>query len=354
MSTSAFTHDVLIVGQGLAGSVLADTCIARGLRTAVLDVPKEGRASHVAAGLVNPVSMRRTVLSWRAPELLPIAGAFYREAGLRFGKEYWHPIPLIKIFPSAKEAGEWRVRMNDPEVSHYLSDEQNQDPGLKRVDQPYGHGQVKRAAWLDVVGLLDAYRKWWKEQGALHEHTVEQADVRSIPNGVEVHGLSAPWLVWSAGPFKPMTGLVPVRGERITVRLPGLDLGVLVHRGGFILPLGGDNYRVGSTYDWDNVWSGPTTEAREELLARLRKLLLRTPLEPDEDTPFNVVDHWAGVRPTAIDRRPLLGRIAPHQAVFNGLGSRGVLLAPWCAQHLLEHLLEGKPLDPEVDLGRFA
>ena len=59
---------------------------------------------------------------------------------------------------------------------------------------------------------------------------------------------------------------------------------------GFILPLGGDNYRVGSTYDWDNVWSGPTTEAREELLARLRKLLLRTPLEPDEDTPFNVVD----------------------------------------------------------------
>ena len=47
-------------------------------------------------------------------------------------------------------------------------------------------------------------------------------------------------------------------------------------------------------------------------------------------------------------------RTGPHEAIFNGLGSRGVLLAPWCAQHLTDHLFKGVPLDPEVDLERFA
>lgn len=345
---------MLIVGQGLAGSVLAETSLRRGLRVRIFDEPRDGRASWVAAGLVNPVALRRTMLSWRSPELLPIAGAFYRDAGLHLGREVWNPIPLVKVFPSAKEAGEWRVRMNDPEVGHYLSVEVSTDPGLKRVDQPYGHGQVKRAAWVDVAGLLTAWRTAWTEQGLLEQRAAQPTDARAVPGGVELYGHTAPLLVWCAGPFAALKGLVPVRGERLTVRLPGLDLGVLVHRGGFILPLGGDDYRVGSTYDWDDVWSGPSAAGRADLLRRLHKLLLRTPLEPEGTEAFHVVDHWAGVRPTTTDRRPLLGRIGPHQAVFNGLGSKGVLMAPWCAQHLLDHLLDGRPLDPEVDLARFA
>ncbi|MBV6405927.1 MAG: FAD-dependent oxidoreductase [Flavobacteriales bacterium] len=350
----SFTHDLLIVGQGLAGSVLAETAMRRGLRVRTFDEPREGRASWVAAGLVNPVALRRTFLSWRAPELLPIAGAFYREAGLHLGREFWHPVPLVKVFPSAKEAGEWRVRMNDPEVGHYLSVETCTDPGLQRVDQPYGHGQVKRAAWVDMVGLLNAWRDRWKQEDILEERGVRPDDVRQVPGGVDLYGHTAPHLVWCEGPFARIKGSVPVRGERLTVRLPGLGLGVLVHRGGFILPLGGDDYRVGSTYDWDNVWSGPTAAARADLLRRLHKLLLHTPLEPEEAEAFHVVDHWAGVRPTTSDRRPLIGTIGPHQAVLNGLGSKGAMLAPWCAQHLLDHLLDGKPLDPEVDLARFA
>ena len=65
-----FTHDVILIGQGLAGTVLSEVLAARGLRVVIYDVPKEGRASHVAAGLVNPIVMRRTIPSWRASEML--------------------------------------------------------------------------------------------------------------------------------------------------------------------------------------------------------------------------------------------------------------------------------------------
>jgi glycine/D-amino acid oxidase-like deaminating enzyme len=67
-----------------------------------------------------------------------------------------------------------------------------------------------------------------------------------------------------------------------------------------------------------------------------------------------VIEHWCGVRPASRDRRPILGVTAPGEAVLNGLGSRGVILAPWCARHLAEHLFDGEPLDPEVSVSRFT
>jgi glycine/D-amino acid oxidase-like deaminating enzyme len=130
-----------------------------------------------------------------------------------------------------------------------------------------------------------------------------------------------------------------VKGEVLTVRIPGLRSGAAVHRGAFLLPIGDDLFRLGATFSWDDVWSGPTAQAKEELLARLARMTL---------LPAEVVDHRTGVRPASKDRRPILG-----PDILNGLGSRGVLLAPWCAMHLVEHLLEGKKLDPEVDAARF-
>ena len=109
--------------------------------------------------------------------------------------------------------------------------------------------------------------------------------------------------------------------------------------------MGDDVYRVGSTFAWDDVWSGPTDEGKRHLLDRLHRLW---------SGPIEVLDHWAGVRPASKDRRPIMGRTGPHEAVLSGFGARGGLLAPWCAAHLADHLLNGKPLDPEVDVQRFA
>ncbi len=60
------THDVIIIGQGLAGTVLSETLADAGLRPLIFDVPLNGRASVVATGVVNPIVLRRTVPSWRS------------------------------------------------------------------------------------------------------------------------------------------------------------------------------------------------------------------------------------------------------------------------------------------------
>ncbi len=345
MRAPSFTHDVIIIGQGLAGTVLSTTLQQRGKRVVVFDVPLAGRASEVAAGLVNPVSLRRTVLTWRASEMLAIAGAFYRDLGLQYDQVFWHPMPLVAVFPTAQEAGIWQLRTKDADTARFVRMDTTAHQGLDALPQPYGRGIIDRCAWVDVRAMLGAHRAVLRAEGALREVRIDHAAITHYADGVGVLDCTAPLLVHCGGPFASAPALVPVKGEGLTVRIPGLQLDRIVHRGVFLLPMGNEVYRVGSTFAWDDVWSGPSEEARRYLLDRLQRLVERE---------VEVLDHWCGVRPASKDRRPVLGHIGPHEMVFNGLGSRGVVLAPWCAQHLCDHLYDGKELDEEVRVGRFS
>jgi glycine oxidase len=341
----AHTHDVLILGRGIAGAVLAETLLQRGLRVHVFDHKRPGNASMAAAGVVNPVVLKRDVPSWRAEELLPVAGAFYTAMERHLDAPFWHPIELVKLFASAGDAAQWARAQEHPVTGTFIDRRSQPGVDVAPVHAPHGHGTVHRAAWLDVPAMLEAQRKDLLARQLLSETPIEEADIVNGTGGVRIGDRSAPLLVRCTGPFARMHGLVPVKGEGLTLRLPGLPRDRMLHRGVFALPVGDDLHRVGATFTWNEVWDGPTEAARDWLLEKLRKL---TPVAPD------VVGQWTGVRPTSADRRPILGRIAAHEAVLNGLGSRGVLLAPWCAAHLADHLFAGQSLHPEVDVSRFV
>jgi glycine/D-amino acid oxidase-like deaminating enzyme len=339
----AFTHDAFILGHGIAGAVMAETLRSRGLRVHVFHHERPGAASAAAGGVVNPVVLRRLVPVWRAAELLPVASTFYTTWQERLGIRCWHPTPLVRIHASGQEARQWRRAMEEAEAGEFIGD--GPDEVDLPIDAPFGYGIVQQAAWLDVPRLLAAERTFLAGGGMLTNAHLGRGDIRTRDGGVWVLGMSAPWLVRCEGPFAHVPGLVPVKGETLIVRMPALHLPCMVHGSGiFLLPLGGGLFRVGATYARVDVFSGPSSEAREQLLSGLAKLVHGSP---------EVVDHQAGVRPTAQDRRPILGSIGPHEAVFNGLGSRGVLLAPWCAAQLADHLFQGMPLDPAVDATRF-
>lgn len=340
----ASTHDVLIIGHGIAGAVLAEEALRRGLRVHVFDRERPGRASAAAAGVVNPLVLRRDVPAWRAEELVPLASSFYARMQERLGIRVWHPLDLVKVFPTPKEEEQWQRALEDPARARFMA------PASRAmvhplIRSPQGHGTVSACARLDVPELLAAQRKDLLAREAFTEMDVPPGPPLAGPDGVSIGECSAPWAVWCQGPFGAVPGLVPVKGETLLVRIPGFHLDRMVHRGIFLLPVGGDRYRVGATFAWGDVWSGPSASGREELLRRLRLLT---------EADVQVLEHTAGVRPAAKDRRPLLGPIGPHRAVLNGLGSRGVSLAPWCAGHLFDHLFEGVPLDAEVAVQRFS
>src|SRR5690606_27501909 len=132
----------------------------------------------------------------------------------------------------------------------------------------------------------------------------------------------------------------------LVIKAKDLDLDVILKAGLFILPIGDDLYKVGATYNWEDKTNIPTIHAREELLSELRQVI---------NCNFEIVDHLAGVRPTVKDRKPLVGRHHNYSNVYllNGLGTRGVMLAPYLSEKLFNYIEFETPLDSDVDINRI-
>lgn len=338
-------YDVVILGRGLAGAVLAEACQRRGLSVHVFGEEQTGNATMAAGGAVNPVVLRRAIPCWRAAELMPLVRTFFGAWENRLGIRCWQEAPLVKVFASKGEAEQWERAKEHPSGAPFMASRPEPEIDAAPIRAPHGYGTVTQAGWLNIPLLLDAQRGELLGNGALTERLVQEEEVRTEGKGVRIGEVQGRWLVRCTGPFATGEGLSMVKGETLTVRIPELRITSMLHGGAGLLPLGQGLFRAGSTFQWTEVWEGPTQQAREWMMAKLMDLLT---------VPVEWVEARAGVRPAALDRKPILGRTGPHQAVINGLGARGVMQAPWCAERLLDHLFEGQPLDPEVDCSRFG
>ena len=147
-------------------------------------------------------------------------------------------------------------------------------------------------------------------------------------------------------PFFNTLPLEGTKGELLVIHAPDLKLDVILKSSVFIIPIGDEQYLVGSTYAWNDYSNKPTESAKNEILEKLQKVI---------SCSFKVVHHRAGIRPTVTDRRPLVGQHKAHKNLYlmNGLGSRGVLIAPTVAKDLIAYIEDGVPLPKEIDINRF-
>ncbi len=329
--------ETLIVGQGLAGTVLAWQLRFRGARVLVMDDPKPMTASRIAAGLVTPITGQRFVPSWRFAEFWPIALAFYRRVERETGQEFFRELPMVRLFQSEAE----RERI--------LASRSGQISSLVRfpeslVDEscfhnPFG-GFEMTGGQLDVPKFLEASRNVFASEGQY------LSAMLSLPEDLEIppQEISLPrWDVRAnrvifcqgfAARTNPWFGRLPfdaAKGEILTLRIPGLTERQVIHRGIWLAPLGGELFCAGATYDRENLNDDPTLKAREEIRDQLQSFLR---------LPFEVLEHHAAVRPIVIGRHPVIGLHPrfPQLGCFNGLASKGTLQAPFIANQFADFL----------------
>jgi glycine/D-amino acid oxidase-like deaminating enzyme len=83
------------------------------------------------------------------------------------------------------------------------------------------------------------------------------------------------------------------------------------------------------------------------LLLKLKHILKANP---------EILSQKAGIRPTMHDRKPVIGLLHgnPLIGIFNGLGSRGILLGPYFAKQFADYLSgTSGNLHPEVNISRY-
>jgi len=343
--------DYLIIGSGIAGIAFAETCIQNGKSILVLDDNSQN-SSKVAGGLYNPVILKRFSKLENAQEQLILLNSFYASIEKRIDVKINFPLPILRKFFSIEEQNNWFIASDKIGLSPFLSTNIlfKQYVG---IDAPYGYGEVLQTGYLDTALLLHKFRDYLKGNNLFREEAFDYDALEINTDFVQYKDVIARHIIFAEGfgmhsnPFFKHLPLDGTKGELFIIKAPGLNLDVIVNTSVFILPLGNDLFKVGATYNWADKTDLPTEEGRQELISRIKEIL---------NCDFEIIEHFAGVRPTVKDRRPLIGTHPDHQNIhiLNGLGTRGVMLGPSMANVLYENIENGRPLEKSYDIKRFA
>lgn len=344
------TVDFIIVGQGIAGTLLAYFLQKRGKSVLVIDPNEPNTSTKLAAGIINPITGRKFVKSWRMDTLLPAVEQTYRELEQLLQQELFIPRPIIRTLFHHGEENDWLARTGDEGYRPYMADEADIGLYAQTTHPAHAYGEVLQGGQLRMGALAGAYRKKLLQENAIREETFDYSLLKMPETGRLIYqDIEAGQLVFCEGyqgMYNPFFNYLPFRGakgEVLVVKIPGIQYEKILKHQVFIVPMATpEQYWIGSTYQ-ASLDPRPDPATRHLLENRLKEVL---------NVPFEVLEHQAAIRPTVKDRRPFLGRHPqwPQLAIFNGLGTKGASLGPYWAEHLADFLTQEAPLDPEVDI----
>ena len=342
--------DYFIVGLGLAGLAFVEELIANDKSFIVFENASQ-TSSLVAGGVYNPVILKRFTPVWNASKQLEIALPFYSELEDKFNTNFDKKFLTKKVFNSIEDQNNWFGAIDKYNISKYL-DDQLDHAKYQGIISQFGFGNVKQTGRVDTKELVKTYRLFLKKEKKIIFETFDYNQIKFSENIINYKTFSANRVVFSEGfglkqnPFFNYLPLTGVKGETIIIYAPDVLIDFQIKSSVFVLPLGNNYFKIGATFNRLDKTSTPTKEGKQELIDKLSKVV---------DVPYKIIEHTAGVRPTVKDRRPLLGNHPIHKNLFvlNGLGTRGVMIAPTMAKQLYNYIENKEMLDEEVDIKRF-
>ena len=344
------TVDYIIVGSGLAGIAFCEQ-LKKYDKTFVVFDDNSQLSSAIAGGLYNPVVLKRFTPVWKSKEQLEIALPMYLNIEKELNVKLDYKIPVLRRFTSVEEQNNWFSASDKVGLTRWLSTKiiKNENPN---IDSEFGFGEVLETGRIDSPLLIEKYKKYLKEKDSLFSEAFNYDKLLINDHILAYKNIKAKNIVFAEGygvkqnPFFNHLPLKEAKGELLIIEAPELKINYVLKSSVFLIPMGDDRYIVGATYNWKDKTNNITLEAKEELINKLKTFL---------KCDFNVVSQVAGIRPTVIDRRPLVGVHKEKSNVFvlNGLGTRGVMIGPYVSRQLYNFIENGTPLEEEININRF-
>lgn len=342
--------DYLIIGSGLAGIAFAETALQHKKSIFVMDADIHN-SSKVAAGLYNPVVLKRFAPVSDAQQHLDSMQSFYTALEIKLNCRLNYKLPTLRKFFSIEEQNNWFVASDKAGLASFLSTKLIAKK-YNGIESPFDYGEVNQTGYVAVDLLLEKYKYYLKSNNLLLNETFDYDQLQINSDSIQYKNVKAKHIIFAEGfgmhanPFFRDLPLDGAKGELLIIKAAHLNLDVILNTNVFILPLGNSLFKVGATYNWTDKTDTPTEEAKRELIERIKEIL---------NCNFEVISHLAGVRPTVKDRKPLVGTHANHPRlhILNGLGTRGVMLGPPMAKILLDHIESETLLPREIDIKRY-
>ncbi|MCS6999909.1 MAG: FAD-dependent oxidoreductase [Bacteroidota bacterium] len=341
------TADVGIIGCGIAGATLADSLLRRGATVVVFDSPLRAAVTR-HAGAISPVAGLRFGILEQWEQWWKAAEHFYAQF------DAIREIPCYRLLYRSDELGFWERKRPLLEQSNIAYEASLPSDVASVLVPPAATVYFTHAARINATRVLENVQRQLRKAECYCCATIHPEHIRLLADRSEIMGYYCRHVVVCDGPWMAINkwfSWVPrmfARGQRIwgvvetTQRLAPVWLSIR----GKSLMLEANRFIFGSTYDWSLVEPVATADSVEYLCNELRKILRCA---------FSVQGTWAGVRPITADLHPVIGEHPECSRwwVFNGLGSRGLLIAPLLAEKLASAILEGYPIPKQFDVRRF-
>ncbi len=343
--------DYLIIGSGLAGISFSEIALQNN-KSIVVIADNSQNSSKIAAGLYNPVILKRFSEVGHAKEHLKIMRNFLEIVEPKINTRVDFKTPILRKFFSIEEQNNWFAASDKINLTPYLSTTLLSKK-YESIESPFGYGEVLQTGYVDTAKLLEKYKEYLIENQLFQEESFDYSLLQEETSGIRYKNIQARHIVFAEGfgmhsnPYFKDLPLDGTKGELLIIKAPLLNLDVILNTSVFILPLGNDLFKVGATYNWQDKTAIPSEEGKNELVERIKEII---------SCDFEIIEHYAGVRPTVKDRKPLVGTNENHSSIhiLNGLGTRGVMLGPAMAKALFEKIEYNIPLDSSIDIKRYA
>ncbi|MBL4709859.1 MAG: FAD-dependent oxidoreductase [Flavobacteriales bacterium] len=346
--------DYLIVGQGLAGSFLAFQLLQENKSFMIVDKGLSFSSSHIAAGIINPLVLRRYTKTWRAEEFLEYNEGFYDKIHSFLSKKYHFKLPIKKLISSKEEEMFWHQRLKKEDLSDFIEPELKNGEDLISIKKHFKYGNVKQTSWLNISAFLEDFRKYLNSNQLLVEEEFEY----TLLKNQQYKAIEFEKIIFCEGskaknnPFFPTNAFSLNKGQLMTIKSESLQSKDILKKKVFVLPIKGNEYKIGATYSWK--WNQTCDKGNHEVETEKTEQLKDMFNEIFEGE-YTIKNIEAGVRPAVKDRRPLIGKHPKKEHIyfFNGMGSKGCFMAPLLSKEFTNYLEKSQELTPDVNIQRY-
>lgn len=325
------TADFLIVGQGIAGILVAFELINTGYSCLLLDHEKPHSSSLSAAALLSPVNLNAKKAFDGQQQDLQIALNTYRELETFLDLQFVEKLPLIVLEDDNFIKGNHQDYLTQP-LSNLDWQKINNYFHLSKI-KPFLLQENHR---IRFEKLRKAWMCYWQQKGSYFQEDFDYSGCQINNGSIRYKAFKVQHIIFAEGaagsknPYFPQLPFTPNMGNILQLSIPDLPEQWGYHfQRKKLLPLGKRQFWLGSNYQWKFDKPQPNPEWQQESIKQLEALLR---------TPFKIVNHFVAQRPTTAGQKPLLLQNGEYPSLyfFNGLGTRGFSIGPVMAKRFVE------------------
>ena len=333
--------DVTIYGAGIFGLSIAYACLQRGARVQVID--PSGIAGGASGGPVGALAPH-TPDNWNDKKQFQLES-------LLMARDFWPDVAVLSGLPTGyTRAGRLQPIVSDRhlELAHTRTVSARHhwgDHALWEVISVGGPWCPPSPTGYAIHDTLSAH---------IHPHHATHAlgqACRALGGTITKAGQAKGQVVEAAGwaglqALSTQTGRPignGVKGQAALLKYPAMGQPQLFADGLHIVPHFDGTVAVGSTSERGFKDSNTTDSLLDDIITKARTLIPALQAAP-------VIDRWAGVRPRAFTRAPILGRhpMKPDTFIANGGFKIGLGMAPKVGQVMAELILNGRDMIPQA------